>query len=141
MAQLAEFVGNNLFMSFAFLIVLFIYLSMVMNEKMQRFTTINSSQLTQLVNNKGAVLIDVRSSESFEKGHIANAINMPLTDFSDGKASLKKFKNKTVITYCDRGHTSQTVCKQLINNEIEPVFNLGGGLNSWKTEKLPLVKK
>lgn len=141
MSQIAEFIGNNIIMSVAFIIVLFMYISIFMNEKMQKFSSINSTQLTQLVNQKGAVLLDVRPSEAFDKGHIANALNIPLSELTDGKTSLKKLKDKTVIVYCEKGISSISACKHLTNQGLEPVLNLGGGINTWLTDKLPLVKK
>jgi rhodanese-related sulfurtransferase len=140
MSQLAEFIGNHLILSLAFVAVLFMYLSMVMSDKMQAFTSINTSQLTQLVNHKDAVVVDTRSAEDYANGHIVNAINMPLADLISGKQSIDKLKGKTVITYCVSGVTSKSACKHLIKSGMENVFNLTGGINSWINEKLPLVK-
>ena len=140
MSQLAEFIGNHLWLSLAFIAVLFLYLSMILNEKMQAFSNINTSQLTQLVNHKDAVVIDTRSSNDFNNGHIVNAINMPLADIISGNKSIDNLKDKTVITYCVSGITSKTACKHLIKSGVSNVFNLTGGINSWIGEKLPLVK-
>ncbi len=140
MSQLAEFIGNHLWLSLAFIAVLFMYLSMTLNEKMQAFSNVDTSQLTQLVNHKDAVVIDTRSADDFDNGHIVNAINMPLSDIIAGNKSIDKLKGKTVITYCTSGMTSKTACKHLIKSGVNNVFNLTGGINSWVGEKLPLVK-
>jgi len=141
MSQIAEFIGNNLILSLAFMGVFFIYIMMLMSEKMQAFANVNTTQLTQLVNHKDAVLIDTRSTDVYEKGHIVNAINIPLADMLSGKVKIDKYKNKTVIAYCITGMTSKTACKHLIKSGIVNVFNLSGGINSWISEKLPIIKK
>lgn len=140
MSQLAEFISNHLMLSLAFSAVFFIYIMMVMSEKMQAFASINTAQLTQLVNHKDAVLIDTRAKDDFDQGHIVNAVNIPLTDLISGQASIDKYKGKTVITYCISGMTSKSACKHLIKSGVENVFNLTGGINSWLGEKLPIVK-
>ncbi|MCF6319845.1 MAG: rhodanese-like domain-containing protein [Proteobacteria bacterium] len=140
MSQLAEFIGNHLWLSLAFIAVLFMYLSITLNEKMQAFSNVDTSQLTQLVNHKDAVVIDTRSADDFDNGHIVNAINMPLADIIAGGKSIDKLKGKTVITYCVSGMLSKTACKHLIKSGVSNVFNLTGGINSWVGEKLPLVK-
>ncbi len=139
MAQLAVFISNHLFLSLAFMAVLFLYIMMFLNEKMQNFSNVNTSELTQLVNHKDAVLIDTRSVDDYQKGHIVNAINIPLADMQPEKIS--KYKGKTVIAYCVSGMSSKTACKNLKNAGVEHVFNLTGGINSWLNEKLPLAKK
>lgn len=141
MSQLAEFIGNHLLLSLAFIAVLFIYLSIMMNEKMQAFSNINTSQLTQLVNHKDAIVIDTRSTNEYNNGHIVNAVNIPLSDITSGSQSVDHLKGKTVITYCVSGITSKSACKHLIKSGVENVFNLTGGINSWIGEKLPLIKK
>ena len=141
MSQLAEFIGNHLYLSLAFMAVFFLYIMMFMNEKMQAFAAVNTTQLTQLVNHKDAVLIDTRKAEDYQQGHIVNAVNIPLADLVSGNTSVDKFKGKTVIAYCVSGMTSKTACKYLLKAGVENVCNLTGGINSWLSEKLPIVKK
>ncbi len=112
-----------------------------MNEKMQAFKNVTSNELTQLVNHKNAVVVDTRSVDAFKQGHIVNALNIPLSDFSNNTAKLQEFKGKTVIAYCPNGITSKSACKHMTNAGIENVFNLSGGINGWINDKLPIVKK
>ena len=120
--------------------VFFLYIMMFMNEKMQAFASVNTTQLTQLVNHKDAVLIDTRKAEDYQKGHIVNAINMPLADLVSGNIPIDKYKDKTVIAYCVSGMSSKTACKYLLKAGIKNVCNLTGGINGWINEKLPIVK-
>ena len=141
MTQLAEFIGNHLYLSLAFMAVFFLYIMITMSEKMQAFANVNPAELTQLVNHKNAVLIDTRTESEFANGHIVNAINMPLSDLTSGKKSIDHLKDKTVIAYCVSGMSSKSACKHLTKSGIENVFNLSGGINGWLNDKLPVVKK
>ena len=141
MTQLAEFIGNHLYLSLAFMAVFFLYIMLTMSEKMQAFANVSSAQLTQLVNHQNAVVIDTRNASEFGNGHIVNAINMPLSEMVSGSKSIDQLKDKTVIAYCVSGMSSKSACKYLTKNGIEKVFNLTGGINGWINDKLPVVKK
>lgn len=140
MSQLIEFVGNHPFLVTLFLIVLFLFLSALYKEQSQAFQNVTVDQLTRLVNQKNAQVLDVRPKEAFAQGHIVNAINMPLEDITAGKVKLDKLKKKPVVVYCQIGKSSQTASKHLTDAGLEQVFNLKGGINSWLSEKLPLSK-
>lgn len=140
MSQLVEFVSNHPFLVLLFITVLFLFLRTLYKEQSKAYQNVNIDQLTRLVNQQNAQLVDVRSKEEFAQGHIVNAINMPLADISEGKAKLDKLKKKPVVVYCQVGRTSLTACKQFTDAGIEQVFNLQGGINSWISEKLPLSK-
>ncbi|MCF6300246.1 MAG: rhodanese-like domain-containing protein [Proteobacteria bacterium] len=140
MSQLVEFAGNHVLMVMAFMTVLFLYLYTLYNEKSRAFKSVSTDQLTRLVNHQNAKIIDVRNAESFKKGHIVNAIHMPLADIISGKAKIDSLKKSPVIAYCDRGNSSLTACNHLSKAGIASVFNLTGGVNAWVTDKLPLSK-
>ncbi len=140
MSQLVEFIGNHPFMVTLFLVVLFLFLYTVYKEKSKAFQNVNIDQLTRLVNQQNAQVVDVRSVEEFNQGHIVNAINMPIEDITSGKAKLDKLKKKPVIVCCQVGKVSATASQKLTADGFEQVFNLQGGINAWISEKLPLSK-
>lgn len=140
MSQLVEFVGNHPLMVLIFLGALFLFLNALYKEKSQAHHNVNVDQLTRLVNQQNAQVIDVRPKEAFDQGHIVNAINLPLTDIAEGKAKINKLKKKPVVVYCQIGKSSQTASKHLTDAGFEQVFNLQGGLNAWISDKLPLTK-
>jgi len=140
MSQLAEFIGNHLWLSLAFMAVFFLFIMTVLSERMQAFTNISANELTQLVNHKDAILIDTRLENDFQLGHIVNATNMPLKDLLANNKNTENLKGKHVIAYCSSGVTSKSACKHLIKSGVTNVFNLTGGINGWINDKLPIVK-
>lgn len=140
MAQLAEFTGNHPFLVMAFLIVAFLFFWTVLKEQSSQLKVINPDQLTRLVNQQNAQVIDTRATENFTAGHIVNAINIPMAEFDQAEKKLAKLKNKPVVVYCQVGRTSMKACQQLEKQGFEQVFNLKGGLNAWVNDKLPLSK-
>jgi 3-mercaptopyruvate sulfurtransferase SseA len=47
-----------------------------------------------------AILVDVRSAESYAAGHAVGAISLPLTNLEDGIGTLSFEKSQWIITYC-----------------------------------------
>jgi 3-mercaptopyruvate sulfurtransferase SseA len=50
--------------------------------------------------NGEAVIVDVRSAESYAAGHAAGAISIPLAEFELNIDNLPLDKNQWIITYC-----------------------------------------
>lgn len=91
--------------------------------------------------NQGAVLLDVRSQSEFDGGHILDARHVPQEQVATQAAdTLKRFKDKVVITCCESGMRSQAAARVLQAQGFSKVVNLRGGLQAWRAENLPLVK-
>jgi rhodanese-related sulfurtransferase len=90
--------------------------------------------------NQGAVLLDVRSREEFEGGHVIDARNVPQEEIAAAGESLKKFRDKPVVVCCESGMRSGAAARVLKAQGFTKVVNLRGGLAAWRTENLPLVK-
>ncbi|HEX2985048.1 MAG TPA: rhodanese-like domain-containing protein [Ignavibacteriales bacterium] len=81
--------------------------------------------------NGGHVLLDVRTPEEFESGHIEGAININIID-PLFRAEVEKLDNaKTYFVYCRSGNRSYTACKEMKRLGIDKVFNLEDGLLGW----------
>lgn len=88
--------------------------------------------------NKENVLLDVRTPEEYDDGHIEGAININLIDPSFREDVEKLDKTKTYFVYCRSGNRSYTACKEMKRLGIDKVFNLEDGLLGWN---MPLVNK
>ncbi len=79
---------------------------------------------------KDDLLIDVRTKEEFEEGHILNALNIPVDDL---RARIEEIDpNKKIYTYCRaglRGYLAQRILKQ---HGINSIVNLSGGYQLWE---------
>lgn len=90
--------------------------------------------------NQGATLLDLRRSEDFAAGHISGARHFDAAQLATATESLRKYKERPLIVYCDRGVTASGAAKQLVQQGFTKVFNLRGGLAAWRAENLPLVR-
>ena len=100
---------------------------------------VSTNMAVQLIN-KGATIIDVRPAEAYAGGHIVNAKNIPLEHIEREPDSIRKKKDKVLLTVCDNGQTSRRAVESLRKAGYESAFSLQGGLTAWRTDNLPLVK-
>jgi len=137
MDRLLEFVVNHpeLVGPFVVLVVLFILL-----ETRRGGKTVSTHQLTHLVNREGALVLDVRDSKEFREGHITDARNIPFSTLKESLSQLEKFKDKPVVIVCKMGQHAGAAGRILHENGFKDVRRLSGGLTTWSSEGLPLVK-
>ena len=90
---------------------------------------INYKKLQEMLK-KENVLIDVRSHQEYEEGHLIGAILIPL--YTLETEILKNVPNKqtTIIVYCASGIRSKQAQEILESLGYENVYSLKGGLNS-----------
>ncbi len=85
---------------------------------------------------QGAILVDARRAESFQAGHIAGAINIPVKSTDAAVwGKLPADKNTPVITYCGGPACSLSMraakkCQEL---GFTDVAEYKGGYPQWKT--------
>lgn len=93
---------------------------------------------TRLMNDAGAVVLDVRSPAEFAAGHVPNARNIPLAELEQRAGELPA--SKPVLVCCDNGSGSSRATALLRRNGREDVFSLAGGVQGWRQAGLPVIK-
>lgn len=76
---------------------------------------------------KGAQIIDVRTKDEFQGGHIPGSVNIPLQNLSGNLSKIKK--DKPVITCCASGMRSASAKSILKSNGFTEVHNGGGWMS------------
>ena len=99
------------------------------------YSDINEDKLNEIIkNNKKTLILDVRSEEEFNQGHILGAINIPVNDLSFELDDILSHKDNDVIIYCRSGVRSVTAAHILNDNGFTKIYNLSGGIMSYKGE-------
>ncbi len=142
MAQLTEFVTNNLILFAALLGVLVMLIKAELDHQSSRGLSISASMAIRVLNNNDdALIIDIRSVAEYKNGHIKGAKNIPLNEFASGIDGYSKFKDKPVLIYCNSGNTATRAIKLLKKAGFEKINNLEGGIAAWKEANMPLSNK
>lgn len=104
--------------------------------------TVNTHELTMLVNKNDGVIVDTRSANDFNKGHITDAVNLPLDKItSEQYGKLEKHKDDPIVVVCHAGISAKTAAKSLSKSGFNQVYVLQGGMQTWQGANLPTVKK
>jgi len=90
--------------------------------------------------NPDFTIVDIRTPEEFNGGHIENAVNIDF--YSDTfKEDLDKLdKNKAHFIYCRSGNRSGRAMPIMKELGFKEVYNLSVGIKEWIAEGFPVVK-
>lgn len=137
-AQLIEFAGNHweLVLIFIGILALLSYDLMLGDQG-----SLDPLEAVTVINRQDAAVVDVRSMEEFTKGHIVNAINIPMNSFVKQLGILEKYKERPIVVNCNSGGQSAQACNQLRKRGFKQVYNLRGGILAWENADLPVIRK
>ena len=139
MQRLLEYLGHHPYLAGATLLAAIAVVAFELRARVQAFAALRATQAVRLMN-QGALVIDLRSKELYDAGHIVDARNVPVGEIESQADSLKKWRDRNVITYCDSGTDGAGAARTLMKLGFTKVFNLHGGLNAWVKDNLPLTK-
>jgi rhodanese-related sulfurtransferase len=138
--RLPEFVGNHTLLVMLFAAVLLAFIGSEVSRLFRGYREVTPGALTQMINRESPLVVDLSSSQDFEKGHIPGARHVPLSQFDPENKDLAKVKDLPVAVYCKTGTTSAQAATRLVKAGFKRVFWLGGGLSAWQQAELPVVK-
>jgi thioredoxin 1 len=127
---------NYLFISISIITLLF---SSCSNGQSQKYkSNLSATEFSKKIADLPTVtIIDVRSSEEFEGGHIQNAQNFNWNGNDFDKQISTLDKSKPVLVYCLSGGRSSSAAKKMRNDGFKEVYELDGGMMQWRNSNLP----
>ncbi|MCF6249780.1 MAG: rhodanese-like domain-containing protein [Methylococcaceae bacterium] len=138
MDQYIEFISNHYLLSLALVVVSYLLLQDLAENAFKKFEPLSPLLAVTKMNSADTVIVDVRDTHEYIKGHIENSINLPLGKFSETLDSLEQYKKQPIIVVCQTGTRSVPACKTLTKANFKQVFNIIGGMQSWEDNKLPI---
>lgn len=110
------------------------------------YTDINSAKLRNLLKENNTIILDIRTIEEFQNGHIENAVNLPLDaynidaiyNFCDEK--LLHNESVNLVIYCRSGARSLTFLNLFLQDpNFDPsmnikIYHLKNGILEWLGE-------
>ena len=138
MDKILEFANAHPVLVLLLMVSFFLLIFTELRRKATGLMAVEPGDAVALINNDGVVL-DLRSTESFARGHIVNARNIPFDEFDAGSKKIAKFKGKPVVAVCDSGVTSSKVVDTLRKAGFESTYGLKGGMAAWGQAGLPVV--
>ncbi len=138
MDRYLEFAANHTLLVVALTVSIFVLIFSELRRKASGLINIEPTAAVTLINND-AMIIDLRTVESFSRGHIVNAKNIPFDEFGAQIEKVAKFKDKPIVAVCDAGVSSNKAVDSLRKSGFESVYGLKGGMAAWAEAGLPVV--
>ncbi|PID21474.1 pyridine nucleotide-disulfide oxidoreductase [Sporosarcina sp. P3] len=88
-----------------------------------RYEQVHVSEVRELVE-RNAVIIDVREENEFARGHILNAVNIPLSQLRDRMEEVPK--DVPVYVHCRSSQRSYNALMALQNSGFDNIVNISG---------------
>ena len=133
-----EFASNHMLLVTALLFSFFLLVFTELRRKAQGITNVEPQDAVKLINSD-ALVLDLRSNESFARGHIVNARNVPSDELTANQEKYVKNQSRPILAVCDAGISSSKAVDALRKSGIENVYGLKGGIAAWTQANLPLV--
>jgi phage shock protein E len=104
---------------------------------------ISIDEFDRMRKERGVVVLDVRTPREYAEGHVAGAVNLPVTGqgsehFNDEVAKLDK--DKTYLVHCARGVRSANAVNRMSKLGFTHLNDFTGGMEQWKKEGKPVEK-
>ena len=138
MDRFIEFVLNHYLLTLALAVVTFLLIQDLFESAFNKFKSLSPMLAVAKMNSDDVSIIDVREPHEFIKGHIENAINIPLGKLASQLSQLGHQKENPVIVVCQTGARSVPACKTLTKAGFNDVYNIIGGMQAWEDGKLPI---
>jgi rhodanese-related sulfurtransferase len=96
------------------------------------YKNVSTDDAKKLIEDNEVIVLDVRTPEEFQGGHIPNAILIPLQELENRLTEIDKEKSYLVV--CRSGNRSAQASEILSNNGFSTIYNMTGGMNNWAFE-------
>ena len=141
MERLPEFIANHLGLVSLFIAILALLLWHIFGSSLSGLSKIGPAEVTRLLNQEKALLLDLRTITDFSSGHILNARNIPAEELEGRQKELQKHKKSPIILCCSRDADGIKAGRILKYAGYEKLYLLKGGLEAWRTANLPVTRK
>lgn len=110
------------------------------NTNSQVIENIGASAFERLIKKEDVIILDVRTSQEFDSGHIQDATNIDFyaDDFIDKLKIVRK--DVPIYVYCRSGGRSSAAASKMQALGFSRVCNLVGGIGAWEAINYPIIK-
>ena len=108
--------------------LLLVYSCQIFESK--EINVISDTQFTE-IQDTDYILIDVRTAEEYQSGHIQDAVNFDFYSESFQNDILTLDKSSSIILYCRTQNRSTKTANYLKENGYKEITVLEGGITSW----------
>ena len=101
--------------------------------KKAEYKKITSDEAKKMMETQKVIVVDVRTLEEYNEGHIPNAISVPLETIENEAEAKLKNQDALILVYCRSGRRSREAALKLIEKGYTNVIDFGG-IKDWNGE-------
>lgn len=109
-----------------------------LDQHNQERPTLSASELwSQMQAGTAPVIVDVRTREEYQVGHVPSAIHLDYRDLPQHLDNIPAAKDETIVTYCRTGVRAGVAEQILREAGFTSVLHLAGDMTGWIERGLP----
>ena len=98
------------------------------------FTSVSAEEAKQIMDSEtGYMILDVRTKEEYESGHIINATLLPNEEIGEDVSDILPEKEQKILVYCRSGNRSKQASEKLVKLGYTNIVEFGG-IADWPYE-------
>lgn len=140
MSRFLEFVAHHPILWTLAVVLLLALAALELRNRARGTINLSIFDFTRQLNSDNTLLIDLRPGADFDKGHIRGARHLTPSQVDPSAKEISKFKDGTVLLYCQSGITSGEVADRLLKAGHARVYSLKGGIAAWMSDQLPVER-
>lgn len=97
------------------------------NEQEMVYMNITAQQAKEImVSQEGYIILDTRTQEEFDEGHIPGAILIPYDEILEKAEDVLTDKDQMILVYCRSGRRSKLAAEDLVKLGYSNIKEFGG---------------
>ena len=137
--RLIEYATHHAALFWGAVLLALLVIAYELRARQQSAASVSAQDAVRLMN-QGALVLDIRTREQFDSAHVSGARNIPAAELEAQADSLKKYREKPVVVYCESGSVSPSAIRRLADKGFTRAVGLRGGLAAWRADSLPLTR-
>ena len=113
------------------IVLLFVLINFSCNRTKGQSNLISCNSVAELINSQDINLIDVRTPDEFQSGHIVGAQNIDFYDPNFQKKINQLDKSIPIVLYCRSGKRSARCAAKISDDGFKIIYDLEGGIVEW----------
>ena len=113
------------------IVLLFVLINFSCNRTKGQSNLISCNSVAELIKSQDINLIDVRTPDEFQSGHIMGAQNIDFYEPNFQKKINQLDKSIPIVLYCRSGKRSASCAAKINDDGFKIVYDLEGGIVEW----------
>ncbi|MFT5873564.1 MAG: rhodanese-related sulfurtransferase [Clostridium sp.] len=123
---------NDILTIISILLIVYMLYPKIMIKFNKNVQNVSGEEATKLIReNKGLVILDVRSKGEYQSGHINGSKLMPVSEIASRISEIEKFRGKPILVHCASGSRSPRAVNILLKNKFDQIYHMNHGLSSF----------